>query len=104
MNLNKIMKQAQKMQQKMSDVQNSFNEKEFELTAGGGAISITINGDSEIKKLQIDPEAIDLDDKEGLEDLIISAVNQAISVVKENLSKEMGSLTSGLGLPPGMGF
>ncbi|MCK5707569.1 MAG: YbaB/EbfC family nucleoid-associated protein [Candidatus Aureabacteria bacterium] len=104
MNINKIMKQAQQMQQKMADVQKNFNGKEFEITAGGGAITLFMNGDFQINKLNIDPEIIVADDKEELEDLVISAVNQAVSTVKENLEKEMGAFTGGMGLPPGLGF
>ena len=104
MNLNKMMKQAQMLQQKMSDVQKNFQEKEFEISAGGGAIRITINGDFVVRKMDIDPEVINPEDKEGLEDLVISAVNQSIAMIKENLEKEMGRVTGGMGLPPGLGF
>ena len=104
MNLNKMMKQAQKMQQQINNIQNEFNEKEFEVSAGGGAINLTITGDFHITEMNIDEEAITPDDKEGLEDLIVSAVNQAIGTVKENLEKEMGRAAGSMGLPPGLGF
>lgn len=104
MNMNKMLKQAQKLQQKMNDIQSSFNEKEFEVTAGGGAVRLVMTGSFEVKELSIDAEAISADDKEGLEDLIVSAFNQAISKVKENLEKEMGQVAGSMGLPPGLGF
>ena len=104
MNLNKMLKQAQKMQQQMTNIQNDFNEKEFEISAGGGAIHLIIKGDFHIKEMDIDKEAITPEDKESLEDLIISAINQGIETVKENLEKEMGSVASSMGLPPGLGF
>ena len=104
MNLNKMLKQAQKLQQQMTNVQKDFNEKEFEITAGGGAIQMTITGDYRIQELDIDSEVINPDDKEGLEDLIVSAVNQGIETVRENLEKEMGRVAGSMGLPPGMGF
>lgn len=104
MNINKMLKQAQKLQQQMNTVQKDFNEKEFVVSAGGGAVRIIITGDFHIKEMNIEMEAITPEDKESLEDLIVSAVNQAIETVKENLEKEMGQAAGSMGLPPGMGF
>ncbi len=102
MNIKKMMKQMQSLQQKMADTQEKFNSKEFEVTAGGGAVKITITGGFEIKKIEIDPDAISPDDKEGLEDLMVSAFNQAITKVKEELNNETMKVMGSMGLPPGL--
>jgi nucleoid-associated protein EbfC len=104
MDIRGMMKQAQKVQQKMMDAQKTFNEKEFEITAGGGAIALVMKGDYSVKSLKIDKGIISPDDSEGLEDLITSAVNQAVETVRSGLEKEMGALSGSLGLPPGLGF
>jgi len=107
MNIKKMMKQMQALQEKMAKSQEEFNNKEFEITAGGGAIKITILGSFEIKNIEIDPDAITPDDKEGLEDLMVSAFNQAIQKVKEELNNETSKIMGSMGLPtgiPGLGL
>ncbi len=97
-NMNNLMKQAQKMQRQMEESQKELEEKEFTVTSGGGAIEITINGKKEITKVKLDKDAVDPDDVEMLEDLIMAAVNEAIGKVEEASSSTMGKFASGLGL------
>lgn len=97
MNMNNIMKQAQKMQKQMVEMQESLNEKTLEMTSGGGAVKIVISGKKEIQSIKIDPEVVDPDDVEMLEDLILSAVNEAIRQADEMYTNEMGKITGGLG-------
>ncbi len=102
MNINKIMKQAQAMQQQMEDVQGKMAEMEVEGSAGGGMIKLVMNGQGEARKLSIDPKIIDPDDPEMLEDLIVAAINDTKAKVESTMSEEMAKVTSGLSLPPGM--
>ena len=97
MNMNNIMKQAQKMQKQMVEMQESLNEKTLEMTSGGGAVKIVISGKKEIQSIKIDPEVVDPDDVEMLEDLILSAVNEAIRQADEMYNTEMGKITGGMG-------
>lgn len=104
MNIAKMMKQAQKMQSEMAKMQEELAEKEIEVSVGGGKVQVTGNGAGEITAIKIDPEVVDPEDVEMLEDLVMSGVKQAIEQGKEMSQAEMGKLTQGLGLPPGMGF
>ncbi len=97
MNMNNLMKQAQKMQKQMVEMQESLNEKTLEMTSGGGAVKIVISGKKEIQSIKIDPEVVDPDDVEMLEDLILSAVNEAIRQADEMYTTEMSKVTGGLG-------
>ncbi|MCR4655146.1 MAG: YbaB/EbfC family nucleoid-associated protein [Lachnospiraceae bacterium] len=97
-NMNNLMKQAQKMQRQMEESQKELEEKEYTVSSGGGAIEITITGKKEITKVKLDKDAVDPDDVEMLEDLIMAAVNEAIAKVEEASSAAMGKLTGGLGL------
>ena len=76
-NMNNLMKQAQKMQRQMEENQKALEEAEFKSTSGGGAVEVTVNGKKEVTKLTIDPEAVDPEDVEMLEDMIIAALNEA---------------------------
>lgn len=98
MNMNHLMKQAQKMQQQMTEKQDEFREKTWEMTSGGGAVKVIIKGNKEIQELKIDKDIVDPDDVEMLEDLILSAVNEAIRQVEESYNNEIGKLTGGLGI------
>ncbi len=98
-NMNNMIKQVQKMQKEMQKVQAELEEKELEVTAGGGAITVKINGKREILDIQIKPEVVDPDDVEMLQDLIVAAVNEALREVEETASKEMGKLTGGMNMP-----
>jgi len=97
MNMNQLMKQAQKMQKQMEEAQSALAEKTLEVTSGGGAVKIVITGKKVIESLKIDPEVIDGDDVEMLEDLILTAVNEAIRQADEMYNGEMGKITGGLG-------
>ena len=98
MNMNMI-KQAQKMQQDMMRMQQELQEKEYEAKAGGGVVSATVNGKHELKKLTIDPEAVDPEDVELLQDMIVAAVNEAMRAADGDAADTMSKLTGGLNLP-----
>lgn len=94
-----IMKQAQMIQQKMSRLQEEASNKTAEATAGGGAVSVTVNGKNEILSLIIKKEAVDPNDVEMLQDLVIAAVNEALKKVHAELSEEMSKITGGMSIP-----
>ena len=96
-NMNNLMKQAQRMQRQMEVAQKELEEKEVTETAGGGAVTITVTGKHQIKSIKIDPEVLDPDDVEMLEDLIMAAVNGAFRRLDEESQSEMSKLTGGLG-------
>ena len=96
-NMANLMKQAQKMQRQMEESQKELEEKEFTAKAGGGAVEVTITGKREITKIKLSEEAVDPDDIETLEDLVMAAVNEALRMVEEESSQRMGKLTGGLG-------
>lgn len=100
-NMANLMKQAQKMQKDMLKVQEELQEKTVEATAGGGVITVIATGKKEIKEIIIKPEAVDPDDVEMLQDLILAAVNEAIRKAEEMVNSEMGKITGGLGGFPG---
>ena len=97
-NMNALVKQAQKMQQDMLVKQEELNGKEFEAAAGGGVVKATVYGRKEIKSIEIAPEAVDPDDVEMLQDLILAAVNEALRKADEAVSAEMGKFTGGMNL------
>ena len=103
-NMGKLMKQAQQLQSKMAKLQDEIGEKTVEASAGGGMVTVVANGRQEILSVQIDPEVIDPDDQEMLQDLLLAAVNDALARAREMMSEEMGSLTKGLNIPglPGL--
>ena len=102
-NMNQLMKQAQKMQKNMEEAQAALDDKELEVSSGGGVVKVTISGKKEIKDLVIDPSAVDPEDVEMLQDLLISAVNEAFRQADEMVQKEMGKLMpAGMGLPGGL--
>ena len=96
MNMNMI-KQAQKMQQDMMKMQQELQEKEYEAKAGGGVVCATVNGKHELKNLVIDPEAVDPDDVDMLQDMIVAAVNEALRKAEEASAQSMSRITGGLG-------
>ncbi len=98
-NMGNMMKQAQKMQQDMLKMQQELEQQEFEGTAGGGAVMVTLTGKKEVVKVQLKPEVVDPDDVEMLEDLIQVAVNDAMKKVDENSQAQLGKLTGGLNIP-----
>ena len=98
-NMNAMMKQAQKMQKDMARVQEELEQREFETSAGGGAVTVKVSGKKEIVDIQIKPEVVDAEDVEMLQDLIMAAVNEAIRIADETVAREMSKLTGGLNLP-----
>ena len=99
-NMNNIMKQAQKMQKQMEEATKELQEKEVTSRAGGGVVEVTVSGNREVTKVKIDPEAVDPDDVEMLEDLIMAATNEALRQIEEISAQSMSKITGGLG---GMG-
>ena len=102
MNMNSLMKQAQKMQKQMEAAQADLQLRILETSSGGGAVKVVITGAKELKEITISPDVVDPDDVEMLQDLILSAVNEAIRQVEEMTNSEMGKLTGGMGLPGGL--
>ncbi|MCI8422908.1 MAG: YbaB/EbfC family nucleoid-associated protein [Lawsonibacter sp.] len=98
MNMN-MLKQAQKMQQDMLKMQQELQEKEYQAAAGGGVVSATVSGKHELKALVIDPEAVDPEDVEMLQDMIVAAVNEAMRAADSDAAETMQKLTGGMGLP-----
>lgn len=96
-NMANLMKQAQKMQRQMEESQKELEEKEFTAKAGGGAVEVTVSGKREITAIKLSEEAVDPDDIETLEDLITAAVNEALRMVEDASSQNMGKLTGGMG-------
>ena len=90
MNMNNLMKQAKKMQEEMQKSQEELSSKEFDSTAGGGAISVKVTGETVIKEIKIKPDVVDPDDVEMLEDLILTCVNEALRKVDSAQSQEFG--------------
>ena len=101
-NMNNLMKQAQKMQKQMEKTQAELENKEVTATAGGGVVEVVVTGKRELKSITIDPEVVDPDDVETLEDLVMAAVNEGLRQAEELTSKEMAKVTGGMGLPGGM--
>ena len=98
-NMNNMIKQAQKMQQEMMNMQTEIESTEFEATAGGGVISVKMSGSKQLLEVNIKPEAVDPDDVEMLQDLIITAVNEAAKMVDEANNSKMSKLTGGMNIP-----
>lgn len=103
MNMQQMMKQARKMQEQLAAAQESLAETTVDASAGGGMVKVTARGDMQITALKIDPEAIDPEDVEMLEDMIMAAVNEAIRGINDVANKQMGAITGGLNIP-GMPF
>ncbi len=96
-NMNNLMKQAQKMQRQMEEAQKALEESEFSAAAGGGVVEVTVTGKKLVTKVKIDPEAVDPDDVEMLEDLVMVAVNEAMKKAEEASTASMSKLTGGMG-------
>ncbi len=97
--MGQLMKQAQQLQSKMTKLQDEIGEKTVEASAGGGMVSVVANGRQEILSVHVDPEVIDPDDQEMLQDLILAAVNDALSRARAMMNEEMGNLTKGMNIP-----
>lgn len=98
MNMNNIMKQYQRMQRKLEETQEELAKKEYVGQAGGGAVKATVTGAKQLTKLELDKDAVDPEDVETLEDMIIAAVNQALETAEADSQSQMGKLTGGLGI------
>ena len=101
-NLNAMLQQAQKMQEDMAALQAELEEREYEVSAGGGAVTVKINGKKQILALDIQPDIVDPDDIETLSDVLVAAINEAINRVETTNSTEMEKITGAMGMP-GMG-
>ena len=97
MNINNIMKQAKQMQAQMMKIQDNLANEKVEATVGGGMVKATFTGQGDIVEIKIDPEVINPDDKEMLEDLIVSAVNEGLKKSRELMTERMGGITGALG-------
>ncbi len=102
MNMNNLMKQAQKMQAQVQQVQEEVENKTIEVTTGGGAVKIEVTGKNLFSSIKINPDVVDPDDVEMLEDLILSAANEAIRQIEEYRNNEMSKVTGGMNLPGGL--
>ncbi|MDA8096269.1 MAG: YbaB/EbfC family nucleoid-associated protein [Desulforudis sp.] len=100
--MNKMMKQVQKLQADMMRLQEELGERTVEATAGGGVVKVVADGKQEIRAVVISPEAVDPDDVEMLQDLVLAATNEALRLSREMVSTEMGKLTGGLNMPTGL--
>ncbi|HSQ33292.1 MAG TPA: YbaB/EbfC family nucleoid-associated protein [Peptostreptococcaceae bacterium] len=98
-NMNNLLKQAQKMQEEMQKTQKELESKELEASVGGGAVTVKVNGKKEIIDITIKPEVVDPDDIEMLQDLVLSAVNEALRSIDEMTSSQMSKLTGGMNMP-----
>ena len=98
----KMLKQLQQMQARMAKVQEELGSKTVTGTAGGGVVEVVANGHQKVLSVMVKPEVVDPADVEMLQDLVLSAVNDAMDKARELASKEMGALTAGMGLPPGL--
>ncbi len=96
-NMNQMLKQVQKMQADMMAAQEKLKDERVEATAGGGMVKVVVSGDLEVKDIAINPEAIDPEDPELLQDLILAAVNEGLRSAQEMAASRMGGLTGGLG-------
>jgi DNA-binding YbaB/EbfC family protein len=101
-NMQSMLKQAQKMQEEMAEKQAELEAREYDVAAGGGVVNVKINGKKEILSVKIDPEVVDPDDVETLEDLIVAGVNEAIKKVEAVSAEEMQKITGSMNLPAGM--
>jgi len=103
-NMSNLMKQAQQLQSKMAKLQEELENRTLEASAGGGMVTVVVNGRQEVLSIKIDPEVIDPEDVEMLQDLVLAAVNDGLARAKDMVNQEMGNLTKGLNLPniPGL--
>jgi len=97
--IGKLMKQAARMKQQMEDIQNDLAKRSVEATSGGGAVKVVAKCDGTIGSIKIDPQALNPSDAQLLEDMILTAANQALNQAKEISTEEMGKVTSGFNLP-----
>ncbi len=104
MDIAKLMKQAQQMQQKVQQAQESLSSRTVEASVGGGKVTVVATAAGDVLSIKIDPSIVDPSDVEFLEELVLTGVKQAIQEGKTLAASELGKVTGGMGLPPGMGF
>lgn len=97
--MNKMIKQAKKVQEQIAKMQEELQEREIEASAGGGVVNVVVNGKQEIRSIKISPEVVDPEDVEMLEDLIMAAINEGIRKSQDMVSTEMAKITGGLNIP-----
>ncbi len=98
-NMQSMIRQAQKMQEQMTALQEELDAREYDVAAGGGAVKIKINGKKEILSVILDPDIVDPDDIESLQDVLVAACNEAIRTVEDTNAAEMGKVTGGMNIP-----
>ncbi len=103
-NMGQLLKQAQKFQSQMSKLQEELGDKTVEASAGGGMVTVVVNGKQEVLSIHIEPEVVDPEDIEMLQDLVLAAINDAMTRAKEMMNEGMGKLTKGMNIPgiPGL--
>jgi len=99
MNMQQIMQQARKMQAQLAEAQEQLKDLEVSASAGGGMVKVTATGDGVITSITIDPEALDPEDVELIQDTILAAVNEALNSAQELSSRQLGAITGGMGMP-----
>lgn len=104
MNIQKMMKEAQKMQERLAKAQNDLASQTLEVSAGGGKVTVTVNGAGDIAAIKISPDAVDPQDVEMLEDLVLSGIREAQEAARKLQADTMGEVTGGLGGLPGLGL
>ena len=98
-NMQQLARQAQKLQQQMTKMQEELEAREYEASAGGGMVTVKVSGKKELLSIEIKPEAVDPDDVEMLQDMVMAAVNEALRTANDTMEREMGKLTGGFGMP-----
>ena len=102
MNMQQVMKQARKMQEQLAEVQDGLKDIEVSSSVGGGMVKVTATADMKLTSITIDPEAVDPDDVEMLQDMVVAAVNAAFAKATESMEKQMAQITGGMNLPGGL--
>ncbi|MGI8579727.1 MAG: YbaB/EbfC family nucleoid-associated protein [Solirubrobacteraceae bacterium] len=100
-NMNQMMKQVQKMQEDMMAAQEKLKDEEVEASAGGGMVTVKVSGDLDIKEVKINPQAVDPDDVELLQDMVLAATNEALRAAQELAASKLGGIAGGMGGPGG---
>ena len=98
-NMQQLARQAQKLQAQMTKMQEELEAREYEASAGGGMVTVKVSGKKELLGIEIKPEAVDPDDVEMLQDLVLAAVNEGLRIANDTMEKEMGKLTGGMSMP-----
>lgn len=97
--MSNIMRQAQRMQKKITEIQEEIGEEEFEASTGGGVVTATVNGNQEVLDISLDPEVLDPEDVEMLEEMIVGSINQALEKASQKMNEEIEQVTGGMNIP-----